>query len=310
MNVRDPRDGSRGVPIQTTGLFVIVLVVGLITAGVLFSFGTGLTDRSTVTAGSGECTYTLSFDPRDVDGFAEDRAASERYTDGTFPCLLWLDAGGSSAFESGESVSAWADKSTNEFTATPTGTAPKWETVDGIRAVRFDGGTDGGLVVGSQSDSPEFSVDSGLTVTALVYVVDRTQRGGGLYAVGGDDGHTAIGLQQSDVPPGHQRADQWWATPGPHPEITTEGRWAIVTHAVDADSGELFVDGDSQGRVTDGVGELGGELRIGAAASGQAFDGYVAEYFVSDRRLSAGQLNLVECAMAAKHDLGVDLAAC
>lgn len=310
MGMHGPRDGGGSVPIQTTGLFVIVLVIGLITAGVLFSFGTGITDRSTVTAGSGECTYTLSFDPQDVEGFAQDRAASERYTDGTFPCLLWLDADSSTAFESGESVTAWHDKSTNRFTAMPTGTAPTWGTIDGIRAVRFNGGTDGGLAVGSQSTPPTFSEDSGVTVTMLVYVIDRTQRGGGLYAVSDTDGQIAVELRQSDVAPDHPRATQWEATPGPRSEITTEGRWAIITHTVDTDSGELFVDGNSQGRFDQGAADLGGGLWIGAAGSGQAFDGYVAEYFVSDRRLSTGQRNVVECAMNTNHDSVVDLDAC
>ena len=310
MSMRGPKDGSGGVPIQTTGLLVIVVVIAFITAGVLFGFGTGFPDRSTVTAGSGECTYTLTFDPQDVDGFAADRAASERYTDGTFPCLLWLDAASASGFADGEPVSTWADRSTNGFSARPTGEAPRWATVDGVRAVRFSGQPDGALTVGSESDRPQLSADSGVTVTMLVYVDNRTHRDGGLFAISDGDGETAVDLRQSDVPAGDPQADEWWATPGPRSTITTEGRWAIVTHTVDTDSGELFVDGDSQGQVDRGVEELGSEIRIGAARSGVAFDGYVAEYFVSNRRLSTGQRNLVECAMDAKHDSVVDLDAC
>lgn len=291
-------------------MFVIVLVVGLITAGVLFSFGTGLPDRATVTEGTGECTYTLTFDPGDVDGFAADQAANERYTDGTFPCLIWLDASSASGFSEGDRVSTWTDKSTNRLTARSTGTAPRWATVDGVRAVRFGGQQDGGLVVGSGSDRPQFTAESGVTVTMLVYVVDRTHRDGGLYAISDGDGGTAIDLRQSAVPIDHPQADEWWATPGPQSEITTEGRWAIITHTVDTDSGELFVNGDSQGQADGAVDELGTEVRIGAARSGTAFDGYVAEYFVSNRQLSTGQRNLVECAMDAKHDSVVDLDAC
>jgi len=303
-------DCRGGVPIQTTGLFVIVLVVGFITAGVLFGFGTGLPDRSTVTDGSGECTYTLTFDPGDVDGFAADRAANERYTDGTFPCLIWLDAGERSDFEDGTALKAWTDKSTNRFSARPTGDAPRWATVDGIPAVRFNGQADSGLIIRSGSDRPQFSADSGVTVTMLVYVVDQTHRDGGLYAISDGDGGTAIDLRQSDVAVESSQADEWWATPGPQSEITTEGRWAIVTHTVDTESGELFVNGDSQGQADGAVDELGTEVRIGAARSGTAFDGYVAEYFVSNRQLSTGQRNLVECAMDNKHDSVVDLDAC
>jgi len=303
-------DCRGGVPIQTTGMFVIVLVIGLTTAGVLFGFGTAFTDRTAITAGSGECTYTLTLDPQDIEGFAADRAASERYTDGTFPCVFWLDTDSASGFDAGEQVNTWADKSTNGFNARPTGEAPRWEAVDGIRAVRFTGQSEGGLTVGSASDRPQFSADSGVTVTMLVYAENRTHRGGGLYAIDDGDGGTAVDLRQSDVSTENPQADEWWATPGPKAEITTEGRWAIITHTVGTESAELFVDGDSQGLVEGGVDELGSEVRIGAAHSGNAFDGYVAEYFVSDTRLSTGQRNLVECAMDAKHDSVVDLDAC
>ena len=303
-------DCRGGVPIQTTGMFVIVLLIGLLTAGVLFGFGTGFTDRTTVTVDRGECAYSLTFDPRDVEGFAADQAASDRYTDGTFPCALWLDAGGTADFDDGEPVSRWADKSTNGFTARPAGEAPRWATVDGIRAVRFGGQADGGLAVGLDGDRPVLDAESGLTVTMLVYVENRTHRGGGLYAIDGGDGEPAADLRQSDVPAESPQADEWWATPGPQSEITTEGQWAIVTHTVDGESGELFVDGNSQGKAASGLDEFGREIRIGAAPSGQAFEGYVAEYFVSNRRLSTGQRNLVECAMDASHDSVVGLDAC
>jgi len=51
-------------------------------------------------------------------------------------------------------------------------------------------------------------------------------------------------------------------------------------------------------------------VRIGAAGSSRAFDGYVAELFVSNQRLSAGNRNVVQCAMDAKHDHAVDLDVC
>jgi len=209
MSTRDRRATSGGKPIQTTGLFVIVLLIGFITAGVLFDFGTDLTDRTTVTAGGGECTYTLTIDPRDVDSFADERAANERYTDGTFPCLIWLDAAGTAGFAEGQPVREWADKSTNELTARPTGEAPHWATIDGIRAVRFDGQVDGGLGVELDND-PTVRAESGLTVTMLVFVENRTHRDGGLFAISDDgkEGKTAVDLRQSDVPADQPQADE------------------------------------------------------------------------------------------------------
>lgn len=303
-------DCRGGYPVQLTGLVAIAVVLGFITAGALFGFAAGFPDRSTVTAGSGECTYALTFDPQDVDGFAADRASSERYTDGTFPCLVWLDATSASDFAEGNSVTAWADKSTNGFDARSSGEAPKWATVDGIRAVRFNGSANNGLTVELDTARPTLDAESGLTVTMLVYVVDRTHRDGGLYAISDGEGRTAVDLRQSDVAADKPQANEWWATPGPNSTITTDGQWAIITHTVDADSGELFVDGDSQGQADSNVDELGSDVRIGASGSGKAFDGYVAEYFISNSRLSTGQRNLVECAMDAKHDSVVDLAAC
>jgi len=296
-------------------MFVIVLVIGLMTAGVLFSFGTDINDRTTVTVDHGECTYTLPFDPQDVDGFSDEQAANDQYTDGSFPCVGWFDAGGADEFDEGEPVTEWTDKSANEHTARPTGEAPRWATVEGIQAVQFNGA--GGLAVELDADSPELDAESGLTVTMLVYVENRTHHGG-LYAIsdasagdnGAENSDPAVDLRQSAVAAENSQAGQWWPTPGPQSEITTERHWAIITHTVDADAGELFVNGDSQGETESELDELGGELQIGTAGSGMAFDGYVAEYFLTNERLSTGQRNLVECAMDDKHDSVVDLDAC
>ncbi len=305
------RDDCRGgVPIQTTGLFVIVLVIGLTTAGVLFGFGTDYTGPATVTVESGQCTQTVTFDPQDVDGFADEHAVSDQSTAGSFPCVLWLDASGTGEFDDGEPVTEWTDRSTNLLSATPTGEAPRWTTVDGVPAAKFNGSESSGLSVALDADNQTLDADSGVTVTILVSVENRTHHGG-LYAISDveDDGEPAVDLTQSNVSSNLPQADQWRATPGPQ-SAATEGEWTIITHTVDTESGELFVDGDSQGQVERGVDELGSEIRIGAGHSDTAFDGYVAELFVTDERLSTGQRNLVECAMNDRHDSVVDLAAC
>lgn len=316
MSVRDRfrRDCRGGVPIQTTGLFVIVLVIGLTTAGVLFGLGTAFTGPTPVTVDSGQCIQTLTFDPQEIDGFADEQTASDQYAEGMFPCVLWLDASGTGEFDDGEPVTEWTDRSTNLLSAHPTGEEPRWMTVDGVPAARFNGSESGGLSVALDADNRTLDAESGLTVTMLVYVENRTDRGG-LYAISADDGNgdeiePAVDLRQSDIPPDHSGANQWQATLGPDSTITTESEWAIITHTVDTDSGELFVNGDSQGENDGEVVELGSEVRIGESLSGQTFDGYVAEFYLTDERLSTGQRNLVECAIDAKHNSVVELDAC
>jgi len=317
MSVRDRfrRDCRGGVPIQTTGLFVIVLVIGLTTAGVLFGLGTAFTGPTPVTVDSGQCIQTLTFDPQEIDGFADEQIPSEQYAEGMFPCVLWLDASGTGEFDDGEPVTEWTDRSTNLLSAHPTGEEPRWMTVDGVPAARFNGSESGGLSVALDADNRTLDAESGLTVTMLVYVENRTDRGG-LYGIsdGRDDStdgdSSAVDLRQSAVAAERSQAADWWATPGHQSEITTEGQWAIITHTVDTGSGELFVDGDSQGEVDDGVDELGSEIWIGTTPSGQTFDGYVAEFYLTDERFSTGQRTLVECAIDAKHDSVVDLDAC
>lgn len=297
-------------PIQTTVLLAFAVGLGVVVGVVVLQFVGGIGPTTTVSGGDAQCTYSQTFDPRDVAGFAADRAANERYTDGTVPCVLWLDAGASPGFEPGRPVGEWRDKSSNRFRATPTAAGPEWAVVDGVEAVRFDG--DGGWL---RLDAPPSALsvtnDSGLTVTMLVYVVDRDRRGGGPYAIdAADDTGSALELSQSDRPPTSPAADEWWSTPGPTTEITTAGEWAIVTHTTDGETGTLFINGDSQGTTGDGVATLGSEVRIGGDSSGRAFEGYVAEYFVSNERLSPGARNVVQCSMAAKHNDVVDLDVC
>ncbi len=302
-------DDQRGAaPVQTTFIIAFVIIVGSIVGAVAFGYTDRVGQSTTVQAGSGECTYSLNFDPRDVGGFAEERAENERYTDGSFPCVLWLDASASPDFSAGAPVAAWRDKSSNGFDATPTGPAPEWAVVDGVEAVRFDG-TNSSLRVDATPDAMSVRNDSGLTVTMLVYVVNETHRDGGLYAIDGG-GEPAIELRQSDVPVDSDRADEWWTTPGPDAEITTAGEWAIITHTTDGEQGTLFVNGRNLGTEGNGVDALGTEVRIGAGGSNRAFDGYVAEYFVSNERLSEANRNIVQCAMDAKHDDVVDLDVC
>lgn len=304
-------DGRAAAPVQTTALIAFVIIVGSIVGAVAFGYTDGVGQSTTVPAGGGECSYSLTFDPRDVAGFAEERAENKRYTDGSFPCVLWLDASASPEFSAGEPVAAWNDKSSNGFDATPTGSAPTWAVVDGVEAVRFSGAPDTSLRVAATSDAMSVRNDSGLTVTMLVYVGNRTHRGGGLYAIdAADSAEAALELRQSDVPVDSDRADEWAATPGPTAEITTDGEWAIITHTTDGEQGTLFVNGEDLGSGGSGVDELGSEVRIGAAGSGRSFEGYVAEYFVSNERLSAANRNIVQCAMDAKHDDIVDLDVC
>lgn len=305
------RDDQRGAaPVQTTLLIAVSVVVIITVSAVALGYVDLVGQPTTVPAGSGECTYSLTFDPRDVAGFAEQRAENARYTDGSFPCVLWLDASESPDFSAGDRVSTWRDKSSNGFDATPTDESPKWAVIDGIEAVRFDG-TNSSLRVDAAPDAMSVRNDSGLTVTMLVYVVDRTHRGGGLYAIEAANG-TDRGLEtrQSNVPVDSERADEWWTTPGPAAEITTEGEWAIITHTSDGEQGTLFVNGRDLGTESGSVDELGSEVQIGAAGSDQAFDGYVAEVFVSNQRLSEANRNIVQCAMDAKHDDVVDLDVC
>jgi len=298
-------------PIQTTFLIAFVIIVGLIVGAVAFGYTDRVGQSTTVPAGSGECTYSLTFDPRDVAGFAEDRAENNRYSDGSVPCTLWLDASGSLDFAAGDRVSVWRDRSSNGFDATPTGSAPRWAVVDGVEAVRFTGTPNTSLQVAATPDTMSVRNDSGLTVTMLVYVVNRTHRGGGLYAIdAADSDEAAIELRQSDAPVDSDRADEWWSTPGPDAEITTDGEWAIITHTTDGETGTLFVNGRDLGSRGEGVDALGTEIRIGAAGSNRAFEGYVAEYFVSNERLSEANRNIVQCAMDAKHDDVVGLDVC
>jgi|GEM_PF-319454 hypothetical protein len=305
------RNERSTAPVQTTLLIAVSVVVIVLVSAVALGYADQVGQSTAVPAGNGECTYSLEFDPRDVAGFAEDRAENQRYSDGSFPCVLWLDAAANRGVSPGDPVTEWRDKSSNEFTATPTGEAPEWAVVDGIEAVRFDGSPNRSLRVDATPDAMSVRNDSGLTVTMLVYVVDKNHRNGGLYAIDGVDGdEPAIQLRQSDVPVGSDRSDEWWATPGPTPEITTDGEWAIITHTTDGETGTLFVNGETLGTEGDGVDELGSEVRIGAAGSSRAFDGYVAELFVSNQRLSAGNRNVVQCAMDAKHDHAVDLDVC
>ena len=310
-------DGRAAAPVQTTAIIAFVIIVGTIVGAVAFGYTDRVGQSTTVPAGSGECTYSLTFDPRDVAGFAEERAENARYTDGSIPCVLWLDASASPEFSPGEPVGTWRDKSTNGFDATPTDTAPEWAVVDGVEAVRFSGSPNTSLRVDATPEAMSVRNDSGLTVTMLVYVLDRTHRGGGLYAIDAADGadgtdsiDAALEVRQSDAPVDSDRADEWESTPGPAAEITTEGEWAIITHTTDGEQGTLFVNGEALGTAGSGVDELGSEVRIGAAGSGRGFEGYVAEYFVSNERLSAANRNIVQCAMDAKHDQVVDLDVC
>ena len=305
------RDGRLTAPVQTTLLIAVSVVVIVIISAVALGYVDLVGQSTTVSAGSGECTYSLEFDPRDVAGFAEDRAESQRYSDGSFSCVLWLDAAASRGVSPGDPVTEWRDKSSNGFVAAPTDESPEWAVVDGIEAVRFDGTPNSSLRVDATPGTMSVRNDSGLTVTMLVYVVDKNHRDGGLYAIDGvDGGEPAIELRHSDVPVGSDRSDEWWSTPGPTTEITTDGEWAIITHTTDGETGTLLVNGESLGTDGDSVGELGSEVRIGAAGSGQVFNGYVAELFVSNERLSAGNRNMVQCAMNAKHDDVVDLDVC
>ena len=307
--VRDERRAA--VPLETTFLFAFVVIIGLIVGAVAFGYIDLVGQSTTVPVDDGECSYSLEFDPRDVAEFAEDRAANERYTDGTFPCVLWLDASQSRGFAPGEPVTRWQDKSSNGFAATPTDEAPEWAVVDGVEAVRFSGSSHTALTIDATPDAMSVRNDSGLTVTMLVYVVDKNHRDGGLYAIGAADGaDSAIEMRQSDEPRESSRADEWHADPGPAAKITTDGEWAIITHTTDGERGTVFINGENRGSDGDGVAELGSEVRIGAAGSSRAFNGYVAEYFVSNEQLSTANRNIVECAMDAKHDSVVDLDAC
>ncbi|MFW6320507.1 MAG: LamG-like jellyroll fold domain-containing protein [Halohasta sp.] len=308
------RDDERSAtPVQTTLLIAIVILVGLLVGAAVFDIGYLLGEPTTVPAGSGECSYTIDFDPRDVSGFAEDRAASQRYVDGTFPCVLWFDASSSRSGEPGSSVRTWRDKSSNGFDAKPVGTAPRWASVDGIEAVEFGREDNASLTVDATPADLNVSTDSGLTVTMLVYVVDAEDRGGGLYSMGdpggGPDGR-AFEVRQSDVSTSDPAADEWWADPGPDAEITTDGEWAIVTHTTDGEEGTLYVNGESVGTETGRATELGGEIRIGSVGPDSAFEGYVAEYFVTNERLGEASRNIVQCAMAENHDDVVDLDVC
>ena len=318
-------------PIQTTVLLAFVVGLGLVVGVVVIQFAGGIGPTTTVSGGDAQCSYSQTFDPRDVAGFAADRAANERYTDGTVPCVLWLDAGGTPGFDPGTPVEEWQDKSTNGFRALPTAPGPEWAVVDGVEAVRIGGdaneggdrdaggsrdgdadanGGEGWLRLDAPPSAMSVTNDTGLTVTMLVYVRDADRRGGGPYAINGaGDTGSAVELRQSDVPPTNPAAGEWWPTPGASTEITTAGEWAVVTHTTDGETGTLFVDGEPRGTGGDGVAALGTEVRIGGDGSGRAFDGYVAEYFVSNERLSAGGRNIVQCAMAAKHD-AVDLDVC
>ena len=311
MKQRGTHSQRAAAPIQTTVIFVFVILLGSIVGAVAFGYTDRVGQSTNVPAGSGECTYSLTFDPRDVAGFAEDRAENNRYSDGSFPCTLWLDASGSSDFAAGDRVSTWRDKSSNGFDATPTGSAPRWAVVDGVEAVRFGGTPNTSLRLAATPDTMSVRNDSGLTVTMLVYVVNRTHRGGGLYAIeAADSNDAAIELRQSDAPVDSEEADEWRATPGPDAEITTEGAWAIITHTTDGETGTLFVNGRDLGTEGSGVDALGTEVRIGAGGSNRAFEGYVAEYFVSNERLSEANRNILQCAMNAKHDDVVDLSVC
>ncbi|MFD1642921.1 LamG domain-containing protein [Halohasta litorea] len=305
------RDGRSAAPVQTTLLIAVSVIVIVVVSAVALGYVDLVGQPTTVPAGSGECTYALDFDPRDVAGFAEDRAENARYSDGSFPCVLWLDATANRGVSPGDPVTEWRDRSSNEFDARPTGEAPEWAVIDGIDAIRFDGTANSSLRVDATPDAMSVRNDSGLTVTMLVYVIDKEYRNGGLYAIdAADDGDPAIELRQSDAPIESGRADEWWATPGPTPEITTDGEWAIITHTTDGEQGTLFVNGENLGTDRDGIAELGSEVRIGAAGSSRGFNGYVAELFVSNERLSAGNRNVVQCAMDAKHDDVVDLNVC
>ncbi|WP_253737397.1 LamG-like jellyroll fold domain-containing protein [Halohasta salina] len=297
-------------PIQSTVLLAFTVGLGLVVGVVVIQFVGGTGPTTTVSGGDAQCSYSQTFDPRDVAGFAADRAANERYTDGTVPCVLWLDAGASPGFDPGTPVGEWRDQSSNGFRATPTAAGPEWAVVDGVEAVRFDGSR-GWLRLDAPPSALSVTNDTGLTVTMLVYVVDSDRRGGGPYAIDAADGNgSAVELSQSDRPPASPEADEWWSTPGPAAEITTDGEWAIVTHTTDGETGTLFVDGDSQGTAGDGVAALGTSVRIGGDGSGRAFEAYVAEYFVSNEQLSPGARNVVQCAMNAKHDDIVDLDVC
>jgi len=297
-------------PIQTVALLIFAVGLGLVVGVVVIQFAVGIGPTTTVSGGDAQCTYSQTFDPRDVAGFAADRAANERYTDGTVPCVLWLDAGGSPGFDPGTPVAEWRDKSSNGFRATPTAAGPEWAVVDGVEAVRLDS-SGGWLRLDAPPSAMSVTNDSGLTVTMLVYVVDSDRRGGGPYAIDAADSNgSALELSQSDRPATSPAADEWWSTPGPTTEITTAGEWAIVTHTTDGETGTLFVDGESRGTAGDGVAALGTGVRIGSDGSGRAFEGYVAEYFVSNEQLSPGARNVVQCAMATKHDDVVDLDVC
>lgn len=304
-------DTHSTAPTETMYLIGIVAVIGVIVGVAVLAPTAEFGEPTTVSGGSGDCLYSHDFDPRDVVGFAEDRAANQRYTDGSFGCVLWLDASQSRGFAPGVPVRTWTDKSSNRFSVTPIGDAPEWAIVDGVQAVGFDGNPNSSFVVDTTPDAMGISADSGVTVTMLVYVSDKASQGG-LYTIGeagGTEG-TAFELRQSDEAGNVDRSDEWWATPGPTPKITTEAEWAIITHTTDGKTGTLFVNGDSQGTGTNEVATLGTDIQIGSAGSDRVFNGYVAEYFVSNRQLSKTQRNMVQCAMTANHDYVVNLDVC
>lgn len=303
------RDRRSVTPVVGTILVIAVMFIVASAIGVVaLGYTDDITESTTVSAGSGACSFELNFDPADVDGFADERAENAQFSDGSIPCVLWLDASQSPGFDAGSSVSVWTDKSSNNVDATPVSESPTWAVQDGVEAIRFDG-DDAYLAAEAPPDAIDVNKDSGLTVTMMVYVVDKSDDNGGLYAIGqagAGAGGTVFEMRQAPIFAG----DEWWVDPGPTTPVTTEGEWAIITHTADGDEGTLYINEEDVGSGTIGSGDLGSDIQIGSAGSGRVFNGYVAEYFISNKQLSDEDRNTIQCAMDAKHDFTVGLNAC
>ena len=284
----------------------ILFIIGASISVVAFGFAEDLSEPTTVATGDDQCVQSIEFDPSDVQGYADDRE--------TFTCVLWLDASQSESFENGEAVDRWEDTSTNEFDATPDETDPEWGLKDGVEAVNFDGVDGSSLLVDAPPQDLNIDADRGVTVVVMVYVADASNDDAGLYSIG-EDGAGADGdvfaIRQSN-----NANEEWWVDPGDTFDITTEGRWAILTHTTDGNTFATYVNGEETASgdveaVLNGPFELGSDdIRIGSTTEDGVFEGYVAEYFVANERIDDDKRAWVECGMSQKHGDIVDVSGC
>ena len=318
------RDWMGGVDRSVTPVIATILIVALVIV-IAASFGTvafGFTDRlsgTSVSANGDQCLQSVDFDPNDVDGFADGATAN-------LDCVMWFDATQEN-FNDGQSIDELTDRSENGFDATAVDSSePIYQSnVQGVSAVQFNGGTDGGLSTEANTSDAGLTGDSGFTVST---VVNTDADDGAVVQFGTVDGSNPPFAYQPNL---GINPNEWQVLSG-YPRqyvtynISQPDGWLVQTHVYDGNNLKVYVNGELQEVNYNIVAEPSSEeiefsitdskVNIGlfnfdpSNPDEQRFDGSVAELLIFDRALENTDREVLECTLDKKHGDAVTVDHC